>query len=82
MSPAGPGPGWYFDPDGRDNERYWNGEVWTEHCRSKPSRTDRLRKVNPRVRTYRKTLLKLLRPALKRGQKALAVPRRRHPCSH
>jgi hypothetical protein len=29
--------GWYFDPDGGDHERYWNGEAWTEHRRSKPS---------------------------------------------
>jgi hypothetical protein len=37
MISAGPGPGWYFDPDGGDHERYWNGEAWTEHRRSKPS---------------------------------------------
>lgn len=37
MTPAGPDPGWYFDPDGGDHERFWNGEAWTEHRRSKPS---------------------------------------------
>ena len=25
MTSAGPEPGWYFDPDGGQNERYWNG---------------------------------------------------------
>jgi serine/threonine protein kinase len=33
----GPEPGWYFDPDGGDNERFWNGRGWTEHRRSKPA---------------------------------------------
>jgi serine/threonine protein kinase len=37
MTPAGPEPGWYFDPDGGEHERFWNGEAWTEHRRSKPS---------------------------------------------
>jgi hypothetical protein len=37
MTPIGPEPGWYFDPDGGDNERFWNGEAWTEHRRLKPS---------------------------------------------
>ena len=37
MTSAGPDPGWYFDPDGGDHERFWNGEAWTEHRRSKPS---------------------------------------------
>jgi transcriptional regulator with XRE-family HTH domain len=37
MISAGPEPGWYFDPDGGDHERFWNGEVWTEHRRSRPS---------------------------------------------
>ena len=37
MTSAGPEPGWYFDPDGGDHERFWNGEAWTEHRRSKPS---------------------------------------------
>jgi hypothetical protein len=36
MNTAGPEPGWYFDPDGGDHERFWNGEAWTEHRRSKP----------------------------------------------
>ena len=35
MTSAGPEPGWYFDPDGGHNERYWNGVVWTEHRRSR-----------------------------------------------
>lgn len=34
MTSVGPEPGWYFDPDGGQNERYWNGTVWTEHRRS------------------------------------------------
>jgi hypothetical protein len=36
MTPAGPEPGWYFDPGGGDHDRFWNGEVWTEHRRSRP----------------------------------------------
>jgi hypothetical protein len=36
MTLAGPEPGWYFDPDGGDHERFWNGEAWTEHRRLKP----------------------------------------------
>ena len=35
-SAGGPGPGLYFDPDGGDYKRFWNGEAWTEHRRSKP----------------------------------------------
>jgi Protein of unknown function (DUF2510) len=35
MASAGPEPGWYFDPDGTESERYWNGATWTEHRRSK-----------------------------------------------
>ena len=31
MSPAGPRPGWYLDPDRDDFMRYWNGSEWTEH---------------------------------------------------
>lgn len=34
MTSVGPEPGWYFDPDGGQNERYWNGVAWTEHRRS------------------------------------------------
>jgi hypothetical protein len=30
LLPAG---GWYPDPTGTASERYWNGEVWTEHVR-------------------------------------------------
>jgi hypothetical protein len=26
-------PGWYADPEGRPNERYWNGQAWTEQTR-------------------------------------------------
>ncbi|WP_367185609.1 DUF2510 domain-containing protein [Mycobacterium sp.] len=37
MTTAGPEPGWYFDPDGGDHERFWNGEAATEHRRSRPS---------------------------------------------
>jgi transcriptional regulator with XRE-family HTH domain len=37
MTSAGPEPGWYFDPDGGDHDRFWNGEAWTEHRRSRPS---------------------------------------------
>lgn len=36
MTPVGPEPGWYFDPDCGDHERFWNGEAWTEHRRLKP----------------------------------------------
>ncbi|WP_074412545.1 DUF2510 domain-containing protein [Mycolicibacterium fortuitum] len=39
MTSAGPEPGWYFDPDGGESERYWNGAEWTEHRRSKPPNT-------------------------------------------
>ena len=35
MTTAGPKPDWYFDPDGGENERYWNGVVWTDHRRSR-----------------------------------------------
>ena len=34
---AGPEPDWYFDPDGGENERYWNGVEWTQHRRSRRS---------------------------------------------
>jgi hypothetical protein len=34
MTTAGPEPGWCLDPDGGENERYWNGIEWTEHRRS------------------------------------------------
>ena len=37
MTADGPEPGWYFDPDGGDHERFWNGQAWTEHRRAKPS---------------------------------------------
>ena len=37
MTSAGPEPGWYFDPDGGENERYWNGIEWTQHRRSRRS---------------------------------------------
>src|SRR4030088_2863777 len=36
MTSAGSEPGWDFDPDGGDHERFWNGEASTEHRRSKP----------------------------------------------
>ena len=25
------GPGWYADPSGRFDHRYWDGSAWTEH---------------------------------------------------
>ena len=28
---AGPAPGWYPDPHGRHQSRYWDGAAWTEH---------------------------------------------------
>ncbi|HYY11905.1 MAG TPA: DUF4429 domain-containing protein [Kineosporiaceae bacterium] len=28
---AGPPPGWYADPDGSAQKRWWNGSRWTEH---------------------------------------------------
>ncbi len=30
-SPAGPPPGWYGDPSGRHQQRYWDGATWTDH---------------------------------------------------
>ncbi len=27
----GPPPGWYPDPHDRDQQRYWDGDTWTEH---------------------------------------------------
>jgi hypothetical protein len=26
--PAGPPPGWYSDPSGSGDQRYWNGQAW------------------------------------------------------
>lgn len=31
---AAPPPGFYPDPDGSPNERFWDGAVWTEHTKS------------------------------------------------
>lgn len=28
---SGPPPGWYKDPDGGKNDRWWDGSRWTEH---------------------------------------------------
>ena len=28
---SGDGPGWYADPSGRYDHRYWDGSAWTEH---------------------------------------------------
>jgi len=37
-----PRPGWYPDPQGRDNLRYWDGLDWTEARRAPPSRAELL----------------------------------------
>lgn len=38
---AGVGPGWYRDPTGQFQLRYWNGNSWTEHVHSEsPLLTD------------------------------------------
>jgi hypothetical protein len=29
--PSGPEAGWYTDPDGTPNHRWWDGQRWTEH---------------------------------------------------
>ncbi len=29
--PSGPSAGWYSDPDGTPNLRWWNGQDWTDH---------------------------------------------------
>lgn len=29
---SGPAPGWYRDPSGRFEHRYWDGRTWTEHA--------------------------------------------------
>jgi hypothetical protein len=29
--PGGPPPGWYPDPSGADQRRYWDGQRWTDH---------------------------------------------------
>ena len=50
MTPAGPEPGWYFDPDGGDNERFWNGAAWTEHRRSKLAATNAAAQSTPESR--------------------------------
>lgn len=42
--PATPA-GWYPDPGGSDAERYWDGTVWTGHCRPFPSKPRKLRWV-------------------------------------
>lgn len=31
VTPTGPDAGWYSDPDGTPNLRWWNGQGWTEH---------------------------------------------------
>ncbi|HEV3451791.1 MAG TPA: DUF2510 domain-containing protein [Acidimicrobiia bacterium] len=30
MTPTQPA-GWYFDPMGRADQRYWDGNAWTDH---------------------------------------------------
>src|SRR5688572_22377254 len=37
-----PRPGWYPDPQGRDNLRYWDGLDWTEARRAPPSQAELL----------------------------------------
>jgi len=37
-----PRPGWYPDPQGRDNLRYWDGLDWTEARRAPPSKAELL----------------------------------------
>jgi hypothetical protein len=32
-----PSPGWYPDPHGEDELRYWDGNQWTEHTSSEPA---------------------------------------------
>src|SRR2546423_12904570 len=32
-----PSPGWYPDPDGSSDLRYWNGDAWTDDRRPRPS---------------------------------------------
>lgn len=30
-APQGPPPGWYVDPHGSGQQRWWDGTTWTEH---------------------------------------------------
>ncbi len=30
-TPGGPQAGWYADPYGQAQQRYWDGNAWTEH---------------------------------------------------
>lgn len=39
MGVRGPEPGWYEDPDG-EGQRWWDGEVWSEHRRQSQSYDD------------------------------------------
>lgn len=34
--PPGPAAGWYPDPGGGSQARYWNGSAWTRHTRARP----------------------------------------------
>jgi hypothetical protein len=36
MTAPTPAPGWYPDPNGAPQLRYWNGQVWTDHTASAP----------------------------------------------
>lgn len=33
--PQGPPPGWYLDPGGSTNMRWWDGATWTDHFQPK-----------------------------------------------
>ncbi|WP_109527273.1 MULTISPECIES: DUF2510 domain-containing protein [Nocardia] len=36
---ADPPPGWYLDPQGSGNQRWWNGTVWSDAVRTPPNPT-------------------------------------------
>ncbi len=49
----GPFPGWYIDPKHPEDERFWNGNEWTNHTRAAAKLADFLGPIEP-------TLLALL----------------------